>query len=76
MKLLHIEARKKFDISKLNLKPLDKFTEVSLASTVQYLDLLPVVEKYLKSKKEHITKDKYWDVIQTHLTKNQKNFFS
>jgi diphthamide biosynthesis enzyme Dph1/Dph2-like protein len=51
MKLLHIEARKKFDISKLNLKPLDKFTEVSLASTVQYLDLLPVVEKYLKSKK-------------------------
>ncbi|MAG40221.1 hypothetical protein CMI41_04620 [Candidatus Pacearchaeota archaeon] len=52
MEVLHIEARKKFDFDKINWKALDelKLEEVSLAASVQYLDLLKEVKDYLEEK--------------------------
>ena len=49
-KVLFIEARKKFD-KNIDLSKLDKLPgkTISLAATIQYLDLIPKVEKYLKS---------------------------
>jgi diphthamide biosynthesis enzyme Dph1/Dph2-like protein len=50
MEVLHIEARKKFDFDKINWKALDELNleQVSLAASVQYLDLLVEVKNYLE----------------------------
>lgn len=51
MKTLFIEARKKFN-KEIDLSALDELPSktISLASTIQYLDLVPIVKKYLESK--------------------------
>jgi diphthamide biosynthesis enzyme Dph1/Dph2-like protein len=51
MKTLYIEARKKFDNSKLNLSKLDKLPgkKIALAATIQYIELIPIVKKYLEN---------------------------
>ena len=54
MEVLHIEARKKFDFGKINWDALDDLKlsgSVSLAASVQYLDLLGEVKNYLEEKK-------------------------
>jgi diphthamide biosynthesis enzyme Dph1/Dph2-like protein len=57
MKVLHIETRKKLAESDLNLSSLDELSQnksiktISIASTIQYLDLLPIVQKYFSDKK-------------------------
>jgi diphthamide biosynthesis enzyme Dph1/Dph2-like protein len=50
MEILHIEARKKF--GKINWKALDELNleQVSLAASIQYLDLLDEVKNYLEGK--------------------------
>ncbi|MFH1451691.1 MAG: diphthamide synthesis protein [archaeon] len=55
-KILHIEARKKFDNDEINLKPLDNLNgkTISIAATVQYLDLIPKIKDYLKSKGKEV----------------------
>jgi diphthamide biosynthesis enzyme Dph1/Dph2-like protein len=53
MKVLHIEARKKFDLDNVNWGALDSLKlkeSVSLAASVQYLDLLSEVREYLEKK--------------------------
>jgi diphthamide biosynthesis enzyme Dph1/Dph2-like protein len=51
-KVLFIEARKKFNKKDIDLSILNKLPgkAVSLAATIQYLDLVPIVKKYLESK--------------------------
>ena len=51
MKPLYIEARKKFKDEDINLKLLDnlKSKTVSLAATIQYIDLIPKIKSYLES---------------------------
>ena len=51
MKTLFIEARRKFP-KNIDLSPLDKLKgkKISLAATIQYLDLVPLVKKYLEKK--------------------------
>lgn len=48
--ILHIETRKKF--SKIDLSPLNQLqgNTISLAATIQYIDLIPKIKKYLESK--------------------------
>ena len=50
MKPLYIEAKQKF--KDINLKVLDelKAKTISLASTIQYIDLIPKIKQYLESK--------------------------
>lgn len=53
MEVLHIEARKKINLDKVNWKALDSLGlkgSVSLAASVQYLDFLPEVKSYLEEK--------------------------
>jgi len=48
MKIMHVEARKKFpsvNLSKLNKLP---GRTISLAATIQYLDLVPKIKEYLE----------------------------
>ena len=51
---IYIEARKKFNLSDINFKLLDSFKgkKVSLAATIQYLDLIKPVKIYLKKKQK------------------------
>ncbi len=50
--VLFVESRKFFDISKLQLERLDNLPDgqIGLAGTVQYLELLEIVKKYLENK--------------------------
>jgi len=50
MKTLFIETRRKF--KDINLNPLDKLKgkTISLAATIQYIDLIPKIKQYLESK--------------------------
>ncbi len=52
VKVLFIEARRKFEDLDINLKLLDelKGKTVSLAATIQYIGLIPEVKSYLESK--------------------------
>ena len=63
MKTLFIETRKKFDDSKIKYELLDELPgkSISLAGTVQYLDLIPKIKAYLESlgKKIMIRKGAY-----------------
>lgn len=54
MEILHIEARKKF--KNINLEQLNKFSKktISIAATVQYIDLIPQIKKYLEKKNNRI----------------------
>jgi len=49
-KTLFIETRKKFNESKINFQLLDNLPgkTISLAATIQYLGLIPIVKKYLE----------------------------
>ena len=51
MKTLFIETRRKFKDSEINLSILDKLPgkTISLAATIQYIDLIPKVKSYLES---------------------------
>ena len=51
-KVLFIETKRKFKKSDINLKLLDKLKgkTISLAATVQYIDLIPQVKSYLETK--------------------------
>lgn len=50
MKPLHIETKRKF--KEINLKPLDtlKGKTISIAATIQYINLIPKIKQYLESK--------------------------
>ena len=50
MKTLFIETRRKF--KDIDLKPLDKLKgkTISIAATIQYIDLIPKIKQYLESK--------------------------
>jgi len=50
MKPLFIETRRKF--KDIDLKPLDKLKgkTISIAATIQYIDLIPKIKQYLESK--------------------------
>jgi len=52
MKTLFIEAKRKFKDSDIKLELLDKLTgkTIALAATIQYIELIPKVKKYLESK--------------------------
>lgn len=52
MKVLFIETKRKFKDSDINLKLLDnlKGKTISLAATIQYVDLIPRIKSYLESK--------------------------
>lgn len=54
--IIYIETRKKFNLDEINLKQLDKIKgkTISLAATVQYLDLIPKIKKYLESKNKKV----------------------
>ncbi|MDO8516505.1 MAG: diphthamide synthesis protein [Nanoarchaeota archaeon] len=56
MKVLFIEARKKFGQQKINYSALDKLPgqTISLASTLQYLSLIPKVKEYLEKKQKKV----------------------
>jgi diphthamide biosynthesis enzyme Dph1/Dph2-like protein len=56
MRTLYIEARKKFDESEIDFSRLDDIAgeKISVAATVQYLDLIPVVKKYLEGKGKNV----------------------
>ena len=64
VELMFVEVRKKYP-EKLNLTSLDIILgeKISLAASVQYLDLLPIVKKYLerKGKKVFIKKGAYYE---------------
>ena len=55
METLYIEARKKFP-ENIDLTPLDKLEgkTISLAATVQYLDLIPKIKSHLESKGKQV----------------------
>ena len=52
LKVLFIPAKGKFDVAKLNIKSLEKsgFKKFGLISSIQFVDELPKVRDYLKSK--------------------------
>ncbi|MFH0808484.1 MAG: diphthamide synthesis protein [archaeon] len=52
MKTIFIETKRKFEDSDINLKLLDKLPgkTISLAATIQYIDLVPKIKTYLESK--------------------------
>jgi len=64
-KLLFIEARKKFDEDEIDFSKLDtlKAKTISIAATVQYLNLVPIIKKYLESRnfKVIIKKGAFYD---------------
>lgn len=55
-KILYLETRKKFNIKEIDLQKLDELPgkTISLAATVQYLSLVPLVSDYLKNKGKKI----------------------
>lgn len=55
-KTLFIETRRKFKDPEINLSLLDslKGKTISLAATIQYIDLIPKVKKYLESKNKKV----------------------
>lgn len=57
MKTLFIEAKQKFKNSNIKFKLLDKLPgkTISLAATIQYIDLIPKVKTYLESKGKKVT---------------------
>jgi len=65
MKKLFIETRKKFNLSNIKFELLDKLPgdKIALAATIQYLELIPKVKKYLESigKKVIIRQGAYYD---------------
>lgn len=52
MKVLYIETKRKFKDTDINLKQLDKLKgrTISIAATIQYIDLIPKIKSYLESK--------------------------
>lgn len=64
-KVLFVEARKRFNLNKIRFLRLDTLPEgeISLAATVQYLDLVEPVKNYLESKgrKVSVGKGAYYD---------------
>ncbi len=56
MKTLFIETRRKFKDSEIKYKLLDglKGKTISLAATIQYIDLIPKVKSYLESKNKKV----------------------
>ena len=56
-KVIFVELRKKFDNQEVNLSKIDELISkenpktISLASTIQYLNLVPLIKKYLENKK-------------------------
>ena len=56
MKTLFIETKRKFKDSDINLSLLDnlKGKTISLAATIQYIDLVPKVKQYLESKGKQV----------------------
>jgi len=50
MKPLYIKAKRKFKDEDIDLKPLDKLKgkTISLAATIQYIDLIPKIKTYLE----------------------------
>ena len=54
--IIHIEARQKFNLNNVNLNALDKLPigTISLAATVQYLDLVNPVKDYLEKQKRKV----------------------
>jgi len=54
--ILFIEARRKFNLSDIDFSVLDNLhgKTISLASTIQYLDLIPHVKKYLEKKGKEV----------------------
>jgi len=65
MKTLFIEARQKFNEADIKLELLDSLRgkTISIAATVQYLDLIPKIKSYLESigKKVILKKGAYYD---------------
>ncbi|MEI6058325.1 MAG: diphthamide synthesis protein [archaeon] len=55
-KVLFIETRKKFNLKELDFSPLDKLPgkTISLAATIQYIELVPKVKRYLESKNKKV----------------------
>lgn len=51
MKKLFLELRRKFQASEIEFKELNNLPgqSISLSATIQYLDLVPIVKKYLES---------------------------
>ena len=64
-KILFVEARRKFDLNEIDFSSLDKLPtgEISLAATVQYLNLIDPIKKYLESKgrKVFVEKGAYYE---------------
>ena len=60
MKRLFLELRRKFKDLEINFTELDNLPgkSVSLSATVQYLDLIPLVKKYLESKGKKVITQK------------------
>jgi len=56
MNVLYIETKRKFKDSEIDLSLLDnlKGKTVSLAATIQYIDLIPKVKSYLESKNKKV----------------------
>ncbi len=56
MKTLFIETKKKFDESKINYSLLDNLPgkTISIAATIQYIDLIPKIKSYLESKNKKV----------------------
>ena len=56
MDVLYIEAKRKFKNTDINLKLLNKLPgkTISLAATIQYIDLIPKVKKYLETKNKKV----------------------
>ena len=56
MEKLFIETRKKFDLEKIKFDLLDSLPgdKIALAGTVQYLELIPIVKKYLEEKGKQV----------------------
>jgi diphthamide biosynthesis enzyme Dph1/Dph2-like protein len=56
MKTLFIETKRKFKDSEINLSLLDKLPgkTISIAATIQYIDLIPKIKSYLESKNKRV----------------------
>ena len=54
--ILYIEARKKFNLKDIDISQLDlliskpNIKKISLAATIQYLDLIPIIKKHIQNK--------------------------
>ena len=75
---LFIETRKKFNQSDIDLKPLNKLPgkTISLAATIQYLDLIPQIKDYLQTQnKKVIIKQNPQSKIKAHVLGCQSQAF-